>query len=117
MFKRRLSGDATEVTALAADVRNKTVVIYDDMIRTGGSLLGAAKAFKDAGATRIAASIATCVTQESRSAAFCARQAPIAEAIASAANHDAVERHGDSILRARWGQCKDRSRARTPVRC
>ncbi|MCA9611736.1 MAG: ribose-phosphate pyrophosphokinase, partial [Myxococcales bacterium] len=55
VFKRRLSGDATEVTALAADVRNKTVVIYDDMIRTGGSLLGAAKAFKDAGATRIAA--------------------------------------------------------------
>ncbi|MCU0676719.1 MAG: ribose-phosphate diphosphokinase, partial [Myxococcota bacterium] len=55
VFKRRLSGDATEVTALAADVRGKTVVIYDDMIRTGGSLLGAARAFKDAGATRIAA--------------------------------------------------------------
>lgn len=55
VFKRRLSGARTEVTALAADVRGKSVVIYDDMIRTGGSLLGAAEAFRDAGATRIAA--------------------------------------------------------------
>jgi len=29
------------------------VVIYDDMIRTGGSLLGAARAYRDAGATAI----------------------------------------------------------------
>ncbi len=55
VFKRRLSGDATEVTALAADVEGKTVVIYDDMIRTGGSLIGAAKAFLGAGAKDIAA--------------------------------------------------------------
>jgi ribose-phosphate pyrophosphokinase len=31
------------------------VIIYDDMIRTGGSLMGAARAFRDAGATQIAA--------------------------------------------------------------
>ena len=55
VFKRRLSGDATEVTAMAADVGGKTVVIYDDMIRTGGSLMGAARAFLEAGAERIAA--------------------------------------------------------------
>ncbi len=55
VFKRRLSGERTEVTALAADVRGKHVVIYDDMIRTGGSLLGAARAFLDAGADRISA--------------------------------------------------------------
>ncbi|MAQ13471.1 MAG: ribose-phosphate pyrophosphokinase [Sandaracinus sp.] len=55
VFKRRVSGDETEVTALAADVRGKTVVIYDDMIRTGGSLMGAARAFLDSGAERIAA--------------------------------------------------------------
>ena len=54
VFKRRLSGDATEVTALAADVSGKTVVIYDDMIRTGGSVLGAAQAYLNAGATDIA---------------------------------------------------------------
>ncbi|MEM6959843.1 MAG: ribose-phosphate diphosphokinase [Myxococcota bacterium] len=55
VFKRRLSGGDTEVTALAADVREKCVVIYDDMIRTGGSLIGAAQAFASAGASRIAA--------------------------------------------------------------
>ena len=55
VFKRRMSGAATKVTALAADVRGKRVVIYDDMIRTGGSLLGAAQAFLDAGAVDIAA--------------------------------------------------------------
>lgn len=55
VFKRRLSGARTEVTALAADVRGKHVIIYDDMIRTGGSLLGAARAFLDAGAERISA--------------------------------------------------------------
>lgn len=55
VFKRRVSGDKTEVTALAADVSNKTVVIYDDMVRTGGSVIGAARAYLDAGANRIAA--------------------------------------------------------------
>ncbi|MDH5492257.1 MAG: ribose-phosphate diphosphokinase [Myxococcales bacterium] len=55
VFKRRLSGAKTEVQALAADVRERRVVIYDDMIRTGGSLLGAARAFLDAGATQVAA--------------------------------------------------------------
>ena len=55
VFKRRLSGNETEVTALAADVRDKPVVIYDDMIRTGGSLIGAAEAFRRAGASGIAA--------------------------------------------------------------
>ncbi len=55
VFKRRLSGDETEVTAVSAQVQNRPVVIYDDMIRTGGSLIGAAKAYRDAGATRISA--------------------------------------------------------------
>ncbi|MEM1414815.1 MAG: ribose-phosphate diphosphokinase [Myxococcota bacterium] len=55
VFKRRVSGEETEVTALAADVKGKTVVIYDDMIRTGGSLMGAARAYRAAGAARIAA--------------------------------------------------------------
>ena len=55
IFKRRLDDGTTEVAALNADVRDRKVVIYDDMIRTGGSLIGAAKAFIDAGATSIAA--------------------------------------------------------------
>jgi ribose-phosphate pyrophosphokinase len=55
VFKRRLGGAQTAVTALAADVRGKTVIVYDDMIRTGSSLLGAARAYLDAGATRVSA--------------------------------------------------------------
>lgn len=55
VFKRRLDGRRTEVVAVSADVRGKAVVIYDDMIRTGGSLLAAARAYRDAGAKRITA--------------------------------------------------------------
>ena len=55
VFKRRLSGAQTEVTALAADVAGRKVVIYDDMIRTGGSLIGAARAYLDSGASEVAA--------------------------------------------------------------
>lgn len=53
VFKRRLSGDKTEVSAVSAQVDGKDIVIYDDMIRTGGSLIGAAQAYKDAGAKSI----------------------------------------------------------------
>jgi ribose-phosphate pyrophosphokinase len=53
VFKRRLSDTQTEVTALAADVEERVVVIYDDMIRTGGSLISAARSYKDAGASDV----------------------------------------------------------------
>ncbi len=53
IFKRRVSGDETHVTSISADVKGKDVVIYDDMIRTGGSIVGAAQAYKDAGAEDI----------------------------------------------------------------
>jgi ribose-phosphate pyrophosphokinase len=41
------------VTGVSAQVSGKRVVIYDDMIRTGGSLLNAAKAYRDSGAVAI----------------------------------------------------------------
>lgn len=53
VYKRRTSGSETQVTGVNADVKNKIVVIYDDMIRTGGSLIQAAKAYKEAGASKI----------------------------------------------------------------
>ncbi|NIG52793.1 ribose-phosphate pyrophosphokinase [Chitinophaga sp. Cy-1792] len=53
VFKRRLSGEETAITAISADVQDKTVIIYDDMIRTGGSLIHAAEAYKQAGANDI----------------------------------------------------------------
>lgn len=55
VFKRRLSGKNTQITGINADVENKKVIIYDDMIRTGGSLINAAKAYKEAGAKEISA--------------------------------------------------------------
>ena len=36
-------------------MQGKRVVIYDDMIRTGGSLLSAARAYRDAGAASVVA--------------------------------------------------------------
>jgi ribose-phosphate pyrophosphokinase len=53
VYKHRLSGDTTEITGVNASVNDKTVIIYDDMIRTGGSLMQAAKAYKAHGASSV----------------------------------------------------------------
>ncbi len=53
VFKRRISGDETRVTGISADVKGRNVIIYDDMIRTGGSLVQAARSYKEAGAKDI----------------------------------------------------------------
>jgi ribose-phosphate pyrophosphokinase len=53
VFKRRVSATQTDVTGVSAQVAGRRVVIYDDMIRTGGSLIGAARAYRDAGASSI----------------------------------------------------------------
>lgn len=44
-YKQRTSGTDTSVTGINANVTNKHVIIYDDMIRTGGSLMQAAKVY------------------------------------------------------------------------
>ena len=53
VFKKRISGDETKVTGISADVKNRNVIIYDDMIRTGGSLVQAAQSYLEAGAKNI----------------------------------------------------------------
>lgn len=53
VLKRRLRGDKTEVNAVNADVKGKNVIIYDDMIRSGGSIVNAAATYKKAGAEKI----------------------------------------------------------------
>lgn len=58
VFKKRVGDSKTEVTAIRADVQDRVVVIYDDMIRTGSSLLGAARAYRSAGA-RVVHAVAT----------------------------------------------------------
>jgi ribose-phosphate pyrophosphokinase len=55
IFKRRHDDGTTEAASMNADVRGRKVVIYDDMIRTGGSLIGAARAYLEAGSTSTAA--------------------------------------------------------------
>lgn len=53
VYKQRLSGESTQITGVNADVKGQNVIIYDDMIRTGGSLMQAASAYADAGAARV----------------------------------------------------------------
>lgn len=53
VYKKRITGNETEITGVSAQVAGKHVVIYDDMIRTGGSLIAAAQAYRDAGAVAI----------------------------------------------------------------
>ena len=53
LMKERLSGSQTRVVALSANVRGRDVVIYDDMIRSGSSIINAARAYKEAGARKI----------------------------------------------------------------
>lgn len=54
VYKARRGGGTT-VTGVNADVAGKHVIVYDDMVRTGGSLIQAGKAYKDAGAKAITA--------------------------------------------------------------
>ena len=52
--KERSSGTDTEVKlVVGASVKGKKVIIYDDMISTGGSLIKAGQAYKDAGASEV----------------------------------------------------------------
>jgi ribose-phosphate pyrophosphokinase len=55
VYKRRISGESTEVTAVSAALKGETVVVYDDMIRTGSTLINAGRAYREAGAGRLIA--------------------------------------------------------------
>jgi ribose-phosphate pyrophosphokinase len=51
--KRDATTGATGVTGINADVKGREVVVYDDMIRTGSSLVQAGKAYLAAGASKV----------------------------------------------------------------
>lgn len=53
VYKRRDPNGSTAVTGVNADVKGREVVVYDDMIRTGSSLVQAGRAYLAAGATRV----------------------------------------------------------------
>ncbi len=51
--KRRVSGDTVEHGYLIGDVTDKTVLMMDDMITTGGTVRGAARLCREAGAKSV----------------------------------------------------------------
>jgi ribose-phosphate pyrophosphokinase len=51
--KRRISGEKTNAYHLIGDVKDKNVLITDDMIATGGSIADAARIVKDKGANDV----------------------------------------------------------------
>src|SRR5262245_30286754 len=53
IHKKRLSGSHTRIAAVVGDVAGMDVVIFDDMIRTGGSLIQAAETYLSAGARSV----------------------------------------------------------------
>ncbi len=53
IYKKRDSQGAVTVSGTNVPVLNKPVVIYDDIIRSGSSVLQACKAYRDAGASEI----------------------------------------------------------------
>jgi len=55
--KRRNTPESTEVMNILGEVRGKNVIIVDDIVATGSSLVEAAKALKNAGAKKIFAAI------------------------------------------------------------
>ena len=51
--KQRLSGSEVKITAVVGNVRDKNVLMFDDLIASGGSLALASRFLKDAGAKDI----------------------------------------------------------------
>ncbi len=50
--KRRISGEHTQATRIIGDVKGRTVLLFDDMITTGGTVSQAVKLLRDEGARR-----------------------------------------------------------------
>ncbi|MEK7566742.1 MAG: phosphoribosyltransferase family protein, partial [Patescibacteria group bacterium] len=57
-------GETTRVAEVIGDVKGKRVIIYDDMLRSGGSLINAAKAYANHGAFDIYVVISHCALDD-----------------------------------------------------
>lgn len=55
VYKKRATDGSTSITGINADVKNKQLVLYDDMVRSGSSLINAGAAYKAAGAAAVTA--------------------------------------------------------------
>ncbi len=91
IHKKRLSGSQTKVSAVVGDVAGKNVVLFDDMIRTGGSLIQAAECYLNAGAKSVHAAATHLVIPEGTVARL--EASPIARIIGTDRhpNHRLVE--------------------------
>jgi ribose-phosphate pyrophosphokinase len=98
VFKRRLSAASTEVTAVSATLSGETVVIYDDMIRTGGSLLNAARAYREAGAGKLFALATHAVLPEGAFERILA--SGLFEAVGVTNSHPNALRHEGLVVRS-----------------
>ena len=61
VVKRRVSATETEASHVIGEVKGKNVLIVDDMTETAGTLVGAAKVVKDAGAADVYAMVSHAV--------------------------------------------------------
>ena len=95
--KQRLGPDRTRVVALLGDVRGRRVVIYDDMVRSGSSLLGAARACLDAGATCVSAVVTHAVLPKDSLDRI--RATGLIERLAATDTHPAAARLAGGFLR------------------
>lgn len=89
IIKRRISGSQTEIVGLNAHVNDRVVVIYDDMVRTGGSLIQAARAYREAGAREVYAACSHAVLPEDSWSKLAAEPA-IAHVIATDSHPNAL---------------------------
>jgi ribose-phosphate pyrophosphokinase len=96
IHKKRLSGSQTRVSAVVGDVAGKNVVIYDDMIRTGSSLIQAAGAYHNAGAASVLAVTTHLVLPGD--AIACLEAAPLTALIGT----DTHPNHARVAGRVRW---------------
>jgi ribose-phosphate pyrophosphokinase len=53
LILKKRNGEETKAVAVSAEVKDKVVYIYDDMIRSGGSMIEAITTYKNAGAKEI----------------------------------------------------------------
>ena len=68
--KRRQKANSSEVMNIIGDVRDKRVILLDDMVDTGGSLCGAAKALVEVGGAK---SVTACASHGVLSGPACER--------------------------------------------
>jgi ribose-phosphate pyrophosphokinase len=97
VYKRRRGPASTDVTAVSTQLRGETVIIYDDMIRTGTSLMNDARAYRQSGAGKLIAIATHGVFPEDAFARI--RESGLFDAIATTNSHPrAAQLAGEGLI-------------------